>query len=275
MATYGYDAWGNHWIKNAMGQESEDPEFIGNVNPIRYRGYYYDTETKLYYLKSRYYDPEVGRFITIDDISYLDPETINGLNLYAYCGNNPVMNVDPNGNLFFLFSLLIGIAAGALIGGTIGGVTAYFKGESFWGGVISGALIGGVLGGALITGGATMLAIAGKTVSGFIVASTLVGKTALVAGMAATVFNASMVAGSFAYAINESINGRQVNLSEMLRQGITTGIKGINAFIVGAMIATTGLYNNLLVNGKLTLSQKIIRSVISTIFQFTWRQGLK
>lgn len=83
------------------------------------------------------------------------------------------------------------------------------------------------------------------------------------------------MAGSFAYAINESMNGRQVNLSEMLRQGITTGIKGVNAFIVGAMIATTGLYNNLLVNGKLTLSQKIIRSVISTIFQFTWRQGLK
>ena len=143
------------------------------------------------------------------------------------------------------------------------------------GGFLSGALIGGALGGALITGGATMLAVAGKTVSGFIVASTLVGKTALVAGMAATVFNASMVAGSFAYAINESMNGRQVYLSEFLRQGITTGLKGLNAFIVGAMIATTGLYNNLLVNGKLTFSQKIIRGVISTIFQFTWRQGLK
>ena len=61
------------------------------------RGYYYDTETKLYYLKSRYYDPEVGRFISVDGIEYLDPETINGLNLYAYCGNNPVMNVDSNG----------------------------------------------------------------------------------------------------------------------------------------------------------------------------------
>ena len=60
------------------------------MNPIRYRSYYYDAETKLYYLKSRYYDPELGRFMTIDDISYLDPDTINGLNLYAYCGNNPV-----------------------------------------------------------------------------------------------------------------------------------------------------------------------------------------
>ena len=70
---------------------------IGRVNPFRYRGYYYDAETKLYYLESRYYDPEVGRFINADAVSYIDPETINGLNLYAYCGNNPVMNVDTEG----------------------------------------------------------------------------------------------------------------------------------------------------------------------------------
>ena len=54
-------------------------------------------ETGLYYLKTRYYDPETGRFITIDDVSYLAPDTINGLNLYVYCLNNPVMKVDPNG----------------------------------------------------------------------------------------------------------------------------------------------------------------------------------
>ena len=71
---------------------------IAEKNPIRYRGYYYDTETSLYYLKTRYYDPEVGRFMTIDGIEYLEPETINGLNLYAYCENNPVMNVDTNGS---------------------------------------------------------------------------------------------------------------------------------------------------------------------------------
>ena len=70
---------------------------LSQLNPYRYRGYYYDTETGLYFLKTRYYDPEVGRFITIDDLSYIDPEIINGLNLYAYCTNNPVMNVDING----------------------------------------------------------------------------------------------------------------------------------------------------------------------------------
>ena len=98
MVEYKYDAWGNHAVLDANGADINDASHIGNLNPFRYRGYYYDTETGLYYLKSRYYDPETGRFITIDDISYLDPETINGLNLYAYCGNNPVMRIDSKGN---------------------------------------------------------------------------------------------------------------------------------------------------------------------------------
>ena len=97
VVKYKYDAWGNHAVLNPDGIDNENSTFIGNVNPFRYRGYYYDTETGLYYLKSRYYDPETGRFITIDDVSYLAPDTINGLNLYVYCLNNPVMKVDPNG----------------------------------------------------------------------------------------------------------------------------------------------------------------------------------
>ena len=70
---------------------------VNVLNPFRYRSYYYDTETGLYFLQTRYYDPEIGRFITIDDISYLAPDTINGLNLYAYCNNNPVMRTDSQG----------------------------------------------------------------------------------------------------------------------------------------------------------------------------------
>ena len=68
-------------------------------------------ETGLYYLQSRYYDPEVGRFISQDEVTYLDPETINGLNLYAYCGNNPVMYIDPNGKFIISFLAGLGIAA--------------------------------------------------------------------------------------------------------------------------------------------------------------------
>ena len=91
VGQYAYDTWGNCAIL-------QDTNGIATLNPFRYRGYYYDTETELYYLKSRYYDPETGRFISPDDISYLDPETIGGLNLYAYCLNNPIMYVDPTGH---------------------------------------------------------------------------------------------------------------------------------------------------------------------------------
>lgn len=74
---------------DANGNDLTDSSHIGNRNPFRYRGYFYDVETGLYYLQTRYYDPEIGRFLNMDDISYADPEQFHGLNLYAYCGNNP------------------------------------------------------------------------------------------------------------------------------------------------------------------------------------------
>lgn len=98
-ATYKYDAWGNWTVSGGD---------VGTYNSFRYRGYYYDTAIMLYYLKTRWYDPETGRFISPDSINYLDPESINGLNLYAYCLNNPVMYTDPEGKsiLQFFISLV-------------------------------------------------------------------------------------------------------------------------------------------------------------------------
>lgn len=112
---YVYDAWGNHKVLNADGTENAATEFIGNKNPFRYRSYYWDSEFALYYLKSRYYDPELGRFISADGVSYLNPESVAGLNLYAYCENNPVKELDPDGT--FIGVLIGGIA---LIAGGIG-----------------------------------------------------------------------------------------------------------------------------------------------------------
>ncbi|HIS36517.1 TPA: RHS repeat-associated core domain-containing protein [Candidatus Scatousia excrementigallinarum] len=96
---------------------------VAKLNPFRYRGYYYDTETGLYYLNSRYYDPSIGRFINADDISYIQPTDINGLNLFAYCGNNPVMYIDPSGNIPWWGKLLIGLGV-VLIGAALTAVTA-------------------------------------------------------------------------------------------------------------------------------------------------------
>ena len=84
-ASYVYDSWGK--VISATGTLAE-------VNPIRYRGYYYDTETGLYYLQSRYYDPETGRFINADvQIN----NGILGTNLYAYCDNQYINKCDQQG----------------------------------------------------------------------------------------------------------------------------------------------------------------------------------
>ena len=97
MVEYKYDSWGNHAVLDANGADLTDAMHIGNRNPFRYRGYFYDVETGLYYLNSRYYDPETGRFISPDSLKYLEPTYNNGLNLYAYCLNNPVRYSDPTG----------------------------------------------------------------------------------------------------------------------------------------------------------------------------------
>lgn len=93
VASYAYNAWGK--------QTSADPSSeIGKYNPLRYRGYVYDTDMKWYYLQSRYYDPEIGRFINIDEPSMLlgDQENLLQYNLYVYCFNNPVNFSDSNGH---------------------------------------------------------------------------------------------------------------------------------------------------------------------------------
>ena len=86
---------------------SQNKQLIANIllnhNIYIYKDYIYDNETSLYYLNSRYYDPYIGRFISIDAIEYLDFEIVNGLNLYAYCGNNPVMHCDPEGKFWDTF----------------------------------------------------------------------------------------------------------------------------------------------------------------------------
>ena len=91
VASYVYDAWGN--IKDTKGEPT-----IREINPIRYRGYVYDTETSLYYLQSRYYDPLTGRFLNADEISYMFiNDSVIGSNAFSYCDNNSINAVDSDG----------------------------------------------------------------------------------------------------------------------------------------------------------------------------------
>ena len=93
LGTYLYDAWGNCTVSGTHN--------ILTINPFRYRSYYFDTETGLYYLQSRYYNPAWHRFINAD--SYLNANgDIIGYNIFAYCSNNPIMFVDPTGEISWL-----------------------------------------------------------------------------------------------------------------------------------------------------------------------------
>ncbi len=93
IATYKYDAWGKCVeVNNATGYN------IGTINPFRYRGYYYDEETGFYYLQSRYYNPEVGRFLNAD-IFASTGQGVLGCNMFSYCNNNPVVAQDLSGTI--------------------------------------------------------------------------------------------------------------------------------------------------------------------------------
>ena len=99
-ASYTYDSWGK--LTSIEGTEKDT---IGVLNPFRYRGYYYDTESGFYYLNSRYYDPVVGRFLNAD--GYISTnQGISEHNMFAYCGNNPINRADTSGQFW---GIIIGV----------------------------------------------------------------------------------------------------------------------------------------------------------------------
>ena len=110
-AKYVYDCWGRLLeVRDAGGNPITSTTHIANLNILRYRGYVYDAETKLYYLESRYYDPQTQRFISPDSFDYLGYNgDIAGYNMYAYCGNNPVVRADYNGKIWKIIILVITI----------------------------------------------------------------------------------------------------------------------------------------------------------------------
>ena len=94
VVTYEYDPWGN--ILSTSGSLAST---LGADNPFRYRGYYYDTESGLYYLQTRYYDAAIGRFINADGLTSTG-QGLLGNNMYAYCGNDPVNKTDTTGQFW-------------------------------------------------------------------------------------------------------------------------------------------------------------------------------
>ena len=205
VVEYTYDAWGR--LLSTEGSAKDD---IGLYNPLRYRGYVYDRETGLYYLQSRYYNPEWGRFINADDPGYMGVDgTLPSYNLFVYCGNNPVMGYDPTGRFVITLSTiitaaLIGLAVGATAGGVAGAAVAACNDTDIATGFVSGFIGGAILGagagvGALflaplvvgegvaigIAGGVTALSTGGAIASGL----TIGGITGMVGGGVADLTN--------------------------------------------------------------------------------------
>ena len=139
VVEYSYDTWG---VPTIVYDNSDFS--LGTINPIRYRGYYYDSETKLYYLQSRYYNPEVGRFLNTDtiDVIAVSPTELTDKNLFSYCDNNPIIRADTGGEVWH-------IVAGGLIGGVSSFGATLITGGSIQEALISGGF--GVLSGVLST----------------------------------------------------------------------------------------------------------------------------
>jgi len=94
VAEYAYDVWGKVISATSITDAYTD---VMTANPIRYRGYTYDSDTGLYYLQTRYYAPEIGRFIIADELDFQPPIKVTEYNLFAYCINNPVNFNDISG----------------------------------------------------------------------------------------------------------------------------------------------------------------------------------
>ena len=225
VVKYSYSAFGECTIKhNALN--------IATINPFRFKGYYYDNESDMYYCQTRYLVPEWGRWLNPDNPSFLKFENINGMNLFAYCGNNPVMNVDPTGTSFILLAaILLGAAFGALEGY----VSAKTNDRDIGWGIALGALGGAFMG--LVTGGTSLLfgaeALAGQLM--------IVGMAGLVTGMSTE-------------ALNQVVNNEPINAGNIIAAGISSMIvyslsyafsfgvsKGVAYDPVGTVAITMGI----------------------------------
>ena len=127
VADYTYDEWGK--LISVTGSNTT----MGNITPLRYRGYIYDRDTGLYYLQSRYYDPAIGRFINADAFASTDTKDLLGTNMFAYCENNPINNHDSSGDFCIASAIVGGVlnaglaVAGAYIDSFISGVPVNTK----------------------------------------------------------------------------------------------------------------------------------------------------
>lgn len=262
MVQYVYDAWGNHAVLDANGNDLTDPNHIGNRNPFRYRGYFYDVETGLYYLQTRYYDPEVGRFLNMDDVSYADPEQFHGLNLYAYCGNDPVNRIDPNGNSWWsdFWNSTVGSIVKIIAG--VGVIVALGVASVLTGGaILTGAFIGAAVGGLSssiigLTTGQSLSEFSDGFLSGVVIG----GVSGAIGGIGAPTGTAATTLGRFGLAARASRSFFQYTSTQI----------GLNAILSGSAYLAESIANK----GKISFSG-FTASVISGAVSGRFSSGIR
>lgn len=202
---YKYTAYGVPTIEipsDLTTAELSLAQSIRDLNIYLYKGYVYDQETGLYYCHTRYYNPNIGRWISIDDVSYLDPGTIGGMNLYTYCGNNPVMYLDSDGyapwwNWAISGAQLVGGIALCFVPGAQGiGVTLIIGGTL---GLIANAAspaIGQAIGGASSMANGYGAISTGSSILGLGLPGLIGGIALIGVGTATMAFGANEIAGS-------------------------------------------------------------------------------
>lgn len=236
VVEYTYDSWGN--VLSITGSLKDT---VGVQNPFRYRGYYYDAETGLYYLQSRYYDAEIRRFISADSFDVLRVQKDHyDKNLYTYCDNNPIIRLDINGQVWTVALLIVSTFAkkaviskivDVVLGAAINIASTYIAAkvtgqeytgrDAFWAGV-SGGIAGG--------GGTTAAAIVSGGYAGYVALESGAG----IGGVVVNGLASGLATATFGSAGN--YGGKSVSHAANAMLGTTVGTGG--NLIAGAANAT-------------------------------------
>ncbi len=274
VAKYRYDAWGNHKVYDQLNQEESLNTFIGNINPFRFKSYYFDRETNLYYCKSRYFNPQWRRWLTCDRVEYLEPSSFCGLNLYCYCMNNPIMYCDPSGYMPKWLSTTLKIVAGVVI------IAGCVVGSIYTGGALSvllaGAAIGAAAGG---IGAGISTAVSGGDIHDFANAFLMSTSTGAISGaFAASQFGVfaqmgvNALLGAANYAGTQGLSGDKITLGGLIVNagiGAVCGLIGKGGWmqdIPAALFAGTSVKNALKYVGILAGKEALLRMTLPSFF---------
>ena len=241
VVEYIYDAWGK--LISTTGTLATT---LGADNPFRYRGYYYDTETSLYYLTTRYYDPEVCRFISAD-VYMSTGQGVLGGNMWAYCGNNPVNRYEVDGKFW---NIIAAAAAGAIINAAVSAISQGIENgwdNINWKSVGIAAITGAISGGLAATGVGAL----GQTIANGVIGAVSAG--------ADTYVSSGGKATASEYLVNIAVGGGLGLLSGKIG-GSGTGTKHISSSTSRALKRAGNAISRIGKNGIKNTAKELVKT---------------